>query len=610
MPRLPFYKGKYKLRYEMILINTLIAVVPFLLAVSAFYFYYMDNVKKRVDESVDLLFSQVSGRLEEYFDSIDDLSRIAFFNHSLQRTYLEGANKSAYDWDQFMAMKERIYPFLHMNASVKDIHLLDLSAGMPLVRSYSTGAYALKPAMYDFLQGMDRRELASGRLIFSGAFVSNGETMNEYLAVRRVRAIEEGRSYLNEMFLGVLVLDRGRINEIAADIGLNDRSVMQIIDREGRVVTSTNEPFALHDQDAASEPLDGDVRRVNGIPYLIKTSPVSKVDWQLVLYIDQEHLYREEQFIKWAVPVLVALIIAAVVVAALGFNLKMTLPIKKITDALHRVAAGDFNARLRFTYSNEITAVQDHFNHMTSEVERLTSHLLNTQQQVYEMELEKKQFQLSGLRSQINAHFLYNTLQAIRGMAVNEERDRIHRLIERLADYFRYVTKDEEFVPLREELSFIRGYVDMVRLRYGRQISFRDRVPEELEHAPILKMTLQPMIENAIFHGLERTRERGRIFLVAEAHEGELRIRVGDNGSGMPKERLLALRHALYGGAAAAASDGSGIGLRNVQKRIQLYCGAEYGLTVKSWHNRGTVVVLKLPLRAGEYAAASRREQA
>lgn len=486
------YKGKYKLRYEMILVNTLISILPFLLTMSATYYFYMDNVEKRVNESVDILFGQVSGRLEEYFDSIDYLTKIAFFNDSLQKTFMKGDGKSVYDWDQFMSMKEKLHPYLDMNASVKDIHLLDIRSDNPLTRGYSTGTYALKPVMYDYLKNMDQKELKSGRLIFSGAFASYEGTLDEYLAIRYVRAIE-GREYLNGMFLGILVLDKQRINGIAAASGLTDKSVMMIIDNSGNVVTSTNENFISNQSKTGESFRDGAVVRINDIPYLVKTSPVHKVGWKLVIYMDQNHLYHEEQFIKWAVPIVLALIIAAVVTAMFGFNLKMTSPIKKITDALHRVAAGDFNARLKFSYKNEITAIEDHFNYMTSEVDLLTKSILHTQQQVYEMELEKKQFQLSGLRSQINAHFLYNTLQAIRGMAVNEERDRIHLLIEQLANYFRYVTRDEEFVMLRDEVSFANGYVDMVRLRFGRDITFYNRLPDKLVGSPILKMTLQPI---------------------------------------------------------------------------------------------------------------------
>lgn len=608
MPLLRLYKGKYKLRYEMIVVNTLISIVPFLLVVSAFYLFYMNNVEKRVNESVDILFGQVNGRLQEYFDSIDHLSRIAFFNSALQKTFLEGKQKSPYDWDQFLSMKEKLNPYKDMNASVKDIHIMDIQSDKPFTRVYSTGAYTLRPAMYDFLQNMHPSELQSGRLLFSGAFFSNNGIYNEYLAVRRVRAIEEGPSYLNDMFLGVLVLDRERINDIAADSGLSDQSVMQIIDGNGNVVTSSNEPFAAEHGAPGSKLQDGAVQRVNGIPYLIKTSPVGKIDWQLVLYLDQGHLYREVQLIKWTVPVLLALIITAVIAATLRFNLRMTFPIKKITDALHRVAEGDFNARLKFHYKNEITAIQDHFNHMTSEVEMLTKNLLHTQQQVFEMELGKKQFQLSGLRSQINAHFLYNTLQAIRGMAVNEERDRIHRLIEQLANYFRYVTKDEEFVKLAEELAFIRGYVDMVRLRYGRQITFRCQMPESLSQMEMLKMTLQPIVENAIFHGLESKSGSRSLLLMAEEKDGALEIRVGDNGSGMSAERLYALRQTLQG-EPKETKDGRGIGLSNIQKRIQLYCGAEYGLSVKSWRHRGTVVVLRLPLHPQNKTIPASKEQ-
>lgn len=593
-----FRRGHSSLRFEMIAVNVCISIIPIVAIVSVAYVLYVGSLKKGMSETVDMLFNQVNGRLEEYFDSIDHLSKITFYNSELQNSFLHrkdnpGSRGDADYVNQFKQLKTRLSPFLKMNPSVKDIVVVD-----PGGRMYNTNGYALKPPMLDYLQSMPSGKLAAGQLFFSGSFTHLGSTLNEYMAFRQIRSVEE-RQYMKTIFTGVLVLDLERIRKIVADSELTSNSVLMIVDGDNRVMTSTRPDFAAPLSELLQGEQDGSPQAENET-YLVKSSPVNTVGWRLVALIDKDQLYKDADFLKYILPVVILVLFVIVVGTTLALNWSMTAPIIKLANAFGRVARGDFSSKLKFEKSNEITAIADHFNHMVDEIDRLTKNLLSAQQQVYESELEKKQFQLSGLQGQINAHFLFNTLSAIRGMALTGEKRKVHEIVDHLAAYFRYITRNDEFVPLAEELNFAERYLAIYRLRFGKKLVLKLIVPQPLKHRPVLKLTLQPIVENALVYGFSRREKKGMIRIAVREDNGDLTVQVLDNGDGMPADRLEQLQSMLNlslsgGGPVESGGSGSGIGLWNIQKRLHIFCGEPYGLKLKSWQGRGTAVTVVYP---------------
>lgn len=596
-----FRRGKSSLRFQMIAVNVCISIIPVVAIVSIAYVLYVDSLKKGMSETVDMLFNQVNGRLEEYFDAIDHLSKVTFYNSELQNSVLDrkdssGTHSDADYVNQFRKLKTRLSPFLKMNPSVKDIVVVDQGG-----RMYNTNGYSLKPPMLDYLHAMPKDKLLSGQLFFSGSFTHLGSTLNEYLAFRQIRSVEK-QQYMQSIFTGVLVLDMEYIRKTVADSELTSKSVLMIVDGDNRIMTSTRPDFQapLSEMLPAGQKDQSEKPKDENETYLVKSSPVNKVGWRLVALIDKDQLYKDADFLKYMLPVVILILFVIVVGTTLALNWSMTAPIIKLANAFGRVARGDFSSRLRFEKKNEITEIADHFNHMVDEIDRLTKHLLSTQQQVFEIELEKKQFQLSGLQGQINAHFLFNTLSAIRGMALTGEKRKVNEIVDHLAAYFRYITRNDEFVPLAEEINFVEQYLAIYRLRLGKEIELKLIVPEHLRHRLILKLTLQPIVENAVVYGLSRSEKKGLIGMTVCEEDGVLAVRVLDNGIGMPPDRLKQLQSMLDsshsgGGPVESEGTGSGIGLWNIQKRLQLFCGDPFGLKLVSWQGRGTAVTAVYP---------------
>jgi sensor histidine kinase YesM len=299
--------------------------------------------------------------------------------------------------------------------------------------------------------------------------------------------------------------------------------------------------------------------------------------------------------------IVMVLIVLLVVVS---FNFRLTHPITKMADAFDSAAKGDFDAKLKFGYKNEITVIQDHYNNMLDEIKKLTGNLLQSQQQLHETEMDKQMFQLNALQSQINAHFLYNVLHSIRGMSLSNAKKEVAIAIDNLVSYFRYITRTDEYVLLYKELEHLERYIAIQKIRFGDRLQFKVFTDPTLRGQSIVKLILQPLVENALFHGLEGKNGRWLIRIKAVVQDDQrLIIKVLDNGMGMSDEKVASLHEELRGNGSSSSSEeslGQGIGLVNIHKRIQIYYGEPYGLTIKSWHNRGTLVTIKVPLRDKE----------
>jgi two-component system sensor histidine kinase YesM len=216
--------------------------------------------------------------------------------------------------------------------------------------------------------------------------------------------------------------------------------------------------------------------------------------------------------------------------------------------------------------------------------------------------------QYLALQNQINPHFLYNTLEGIRGEAIEGGLDNVATMVETLALYFRYATTNtEQLVTLEDELENINNYYRIQQFRFGPKIQLEVKYDEGdrdlLYKCRLPKITLQPIVENAIIHGIERKIEPGCIIIKIVSTEKLLRITISDDGVGMDEASLSSitqmLSKATYQSASRSEGNGRGIAIVNVNNRIRLLFGEEYGLTVYSVLNMGTDVEITLPLKTG-----------
>ena len=250
---------------------------------------------------------------------------------------------------------------------------------------------------------------------------------------------------------------------------------------------------------------------------------------------------------------------------------------------------------LHTNLKNEIGSITSHVNHMLDRISSLNQRDIESQARIYEMELNKKQTQIYAYQSQINPHFLYNMLQCMRGISLMHDIPEVAQICTNMADLFRYSIKGAFLVPLENELNIIDKYLYMIEVRFQGRITYKLEVSENTKDCLIPKMILQPIVENAIFHGLDEIEEGGIVTIKPTRSEDDLYITVTDNGVGFSKEKLYDLTRKLeeeitfINNSSSETSDN--IGVINIHNKIRLYEGNNYGLSINNIPNHTSVTL-------------------
>ena len=287
---------------------------------------------------------------------------------------------------------------------------------------------------------------------------------------------------------------------------------------------------------------------------------------------------------------LAAIIIASVLVNILVTD-SITKPIRMLCDKTAMVAKGDFTTRTTCENHDELAILSDRFNDMTIQLEQQVKSIRLEQENLRYMELKL-------LQTQINPHFLYNTLDTIIWLIEGDKNKEAIDIVVSLSEFFRIVvSKGRDFITIREEEIHINSYLQIQQSRYKDILSYEINIPEELYVYQILKLTLQPLIENSLYHGIKMQRTKGKITVLGEIIDEVIYFHVIDNGIGMNEEELNALRKEVE---MPGNKQSTGFGLANVNKRIKLYYGNDYGLDIQSKKGEGTEITIKFPARLTE----------
>ncbi len=286
---------------------------------------------------------------------------------------------------------------------------------------------------------------------------------------------------------------------------------------------------------------------------------------------------------------LASIIIASVLVNILVTD-SITKPIRTLCEKTALVAKGDFTTRTTCDNHDELSILSDSFNDMASKLEQQVNSIRLEQENLRHMESKL-------LQTQINPHFLYNTLDTIIWLIEGNKNKEAIDIVVSLSDFFRIVvSKGKDFITIREEEIHIKSYLQIQQSRYKDILDYEINIPEELYGYQILKLTLQPLIENSLYHGIKMLRARGKITVTGEIMDEVICFYVIDNGIGMNEEELQVLRTEVE---MPGSEQSTGFGLANVNKRIKLNYGTTYGLEIQSKKGEGTEIQIKIPARLG-----------
>lgn len=280
------------------------------------------------------------------------------------------------------------------------------------------------------------------------------------------------------------------------------------------------------------------------------------------------------------------LLLLLVIILSYYIPRSITMPITRISRVTNQVAKGNLSVRAAAESGAEARMLSDSLNAMIDKINELLDQVTTEQ-----IRLRKAEFEL--LQAQINPHFLYNTLDTIVWLAEAGDQKRVVSMVGNLSDFFRTsLNQGKDIISIREELAHVRSYLEIQQVRYQDILRYEITVPEDLYEYKIPKITIQPLVENALYHGIKNKRGQGTITITGERSENGFVLYVRDNGIGMTQERLNEVR----AGIQKLSYTGKEIyGLYNVNERIRLNFGETYGISIESTYGEGTCVSIGLP---------------
>lgn len=333
----------------------------------------------------------------------------------------------------------------------------------------------------------------------------------------------------------------------------------------------------------------------NGTRFFVSTTLVADNGWAIVSMVPYSNLLQKTNVVlKFTVAVILLFLLFAAFIS-LSVSYSISNAIGRLMKSIRQVERGDFQIRVDVNGRDEIMRLHVFYKRM---VERLDYHI----NELLRARLLNKEVQIQALKAQVNPHFLYNTLETISSIAKVKQVPEISRLTGSLSAMFRYSIKgDQDFVRVEDEIANVNHYMSILQIRFGPKLEWRLDIGERTKQRKVLKLILQPLLENAVRHGIERKKGSGEIRLSVEEADGMVLFRIADNGLGMSPERLEDIRLQLeQDDEEAWQPHGGGIGLRNVVNRLRLYYQDRFRYAIESTAGAGTEVQIRIP--AEDYA--------
>lgn len=393
---------------------------------------------------------------------------------------------------------------------------------------------------------------------------------------------------------GLLSLDINEetLYEFVKNINLGDNGNIYIVGSSGKIITSS-------DRSAPSQNIDeGIFRTISGKPggysyltlgdkkSLVVFNTSANTGWKIVATIPLQDVLNQTRYFKLTAGIVAVVVILLSSLVSFYISSKITRPVRDMTKLVKLVAQGNLDVKYEVKTRDELKDLGDGFNYMTSSLKELIN-------KVYIEELQLKQAQLENMKSKINPHFLYNTLDTIYWMLVIEKQTNTAKLVVALSNMLRYsISNERDQVTIEEELNQIDNYLYIQKTRFKDRLMVEYELEEDITEYYIMKLIVQPLVENAIKHGLECQSKVGKITIKGFEKDGDVVIQIIDDGKGMTDEEI---ENALSPKKEAHTLNKPGIGVNNVDQRIKMYYGAEYGLSIESRPGEGTCVSIRIP---------------
>jgi len=581
---------------KKIVFTCLMILIPSLaIPAISFYITTTNTMEEMMTQNMSDLTESVSQNIESYVDDVEKLTNAPYYSMEMQQTLLSLKYKVGLQRTEAEAkLFNTIDVLLGLRRDIIGLYIFDDTNN----RYYKTSLGDVTP-FYSFV---DQPWFAKIKALGGERLMITTRKADHFVSPDPKYVFSIGRSIIsketNEAIGLILVdMDLQVIRDRLTGLKKKRNTEFYIVDMDGQLVysydeSSLGEPFGRPELMLKDGENEGTrVMNIDGDRHLVTFSYSQRVGWKYITVTDLEPLLQpNESAIMNNIVISTVVLLILLGVVSLFVSSSMTNPIKKLQKTMLQMGEERFYQVQGIETRDEIGSLVRSYNEMIGRI----NGLVNT---VYKAGIKEKEAQLNALQAQINPHFLYNTLNSIGCMAEVREVPEISVVCKAVSDVFRYsIQPGSNLVTLREELDIVVQYMTIQSFRYDNRIEAIINRDESLLGVKVMKLSLQPIVENAVYHGLEPSRGKGIVIINMELDNDSLLLSVFDNGVGMSEDKLQSLRHSfVHGRPTDPRTKAGGIGLLNVHERIRLYYGERCGVAIDSQEGTGTSVQLRLP---------------
>lgn len=584
-----FYRNHLNTQIFALMILTI--TIPLIIISGIIYYVSLQTVKAEYKNSSDLILNNLSFNIDQYLQSIEKGTLYAHLDGQLQNA-LENWNRNP-QIDQTITYQSVIQHFIGtLEMTIKNVNSVQIYAGHQLFYSANFNRSDINYDDFEQDEWYQKTLEKKGGIVIFGTHTPfyNKKSTEKVLSIARVINKTGGKQPL-----GVLLVDI-RLDSLSEILNLSENTKRNFIitDPSGSIIYASKDmdisnPLEIDNQmfdkvldepsGSFTTPFEGHNSFFNFV-----TSPYS--GWKVIQYMNEKEVTRSSALLG---KMMLGLAIGSIGMAVLFMILmwhRVTKPIIFLKRQVEKVGSGNFDVDLG-------SSRKDEFGVLYQGLRRMVEELQNYIERSSRAQVQQRVARLGALKSQINPHFLANALESVQMKAIiNGERE-IGEMVGTLGQLFRIHTQmSKTIIPLHQELEHIRLYVKVQQMRFGDKIQYEEHVLKETESLQVLHFSLQPLVENAIIHGLERQAGPGLLEISTDRLDNQMLITIRDHGVGMSTEQLQSLRERLK---SHNENDDSHIGLVNVNERIRLHYGEQYGICLNSVLGEGTTITITMP---------------
>jgi len=591
-----FFNGILGNKYYITAIYTLIIIIPTITAFLLISFMSYESIKKHSINSFMFRIQQVGDKLETKLRSYDKVAKYIFSEKQINEYLVESYSSGAVN-DEAIEKK--------LNKIVERIPLLN--SGELGINIFDTGNECIYFTNYKQTKFEEQLDVIKNNESNTNIFFPTVYDCGTYIINfgKKFVALDNWPDVNLFDTIGYLIfsLNEGFIENIYKnELQMIDDSNIYIIDARGRIISHPDktkisgiiaEDYLKHIYRSKNN--KGTFQFTKGSrQYILAYIKLDISDWIMICEAPVRSIIKDINEIKAMSVILLLFNIALIITLFLLFISHILKQVTHLNNAISAVSKGDMDIQAEVKTGDEIQRLADGFNNMVSKLKWFM-------EDNYKKGIRVKEAELNALQAQINPHFLYNTLESInwKAMMLTKGPNTVSNMVTALATLLRLsISRGGEVVTFEDEINHVKSYLVIQQERYSNKFEVKWDIDPRIYSYKCLKLILQPIVENAIYHGLELKPDKGILIIKGELLNDIIKISIIDNGRGMSKERLETVRGYLE--RRENAKEQQSIGLTNVNERIKLYCGDEYGLKIFSEQNEGTVIEIHLPLITGD----------